>query len=308
MRYSLLSRFRGGLIGSLIGELWVSFSPAGATLPYKEQNPLNGSRIGIAAIEHLIRYGRLKQQNWQEICDLEPNIEALRHNCDMGQIARLALPLILYFHDNFSLLRQNLEEAKEFWQQSDRDWECLLLWAQAIALVLREKPSPNYSFAKLLSALSLENSPLLSQLNLIEQFLANGTGLERVVSELSRMGKPDRTTIALALYCFSSTPEDFRLSVMRAIQTNYQSATTAALTGTLAGVYNSYSSIPLSWRLASCKNTTISETQLSAQRLFALWCGVYEPEINYLTSYSAVASPNIIQPRSARANYFDQKY
>lgn len=299
MRYSLLSRFRGGLIGSLLGETGGSFSQTQAELSSDEQNNFYRMRIWLATIEHLRRYGRLKQQNWEEICYIPASSRMARQNYDLGEIASIVLPLIFYFHENTVLLRQDLAEAKNFWQQSDREWEYLLLWAETIGLILREKPSPHYSFAELLKTVSPPSSSLLSQLDLLEQLLSLGTGLERVISQLSRVAKPSQIPILLALYCFSSTPEDFRLSVLSASKINYRSPTIAALTGTLAGVYNSYSNIPLSWRITGSKQSKMSEIQLATERLFALWCGVYEPETNYLTSYSAIASPNIIQRRSS---------
>jgi hypothetical protein len=299
MCYLLLSRFRGGLIGSLLGETGGSFSQTQAELSSYEQNNFYRIRIWLATIEHLRRYGRLKQQNWEEICSIPASSRMARQNYDLGEIALIILPLIFYFHENTFLLSQDLAEAKNFWQQDDCEWEYLLLWAETIGLILREKPSPHYSFAELLKTVSPPSSSLLSQLDLLERLLSSiGTGLERVVSQLSRIAKPSQIPFLLALYCFSSTPEDFRLSALRASKINYP-LTTAALTGTLAGVYNSYSNIPLSWRITGSKQSNMSEIQLATERLFALWCGVYEPETNYLTSYSAIASPNIIQRRSS---------
>lgn len=299
MRYLLLSRFRGGLIGSLLGETGGSFSQTQAELSSDEQNNFYRIRIWLATIEHLRRYGRLKQQNWEEICSIPASSRMARQNYDLGEIALIILPLIFYFHENTFLLSQDLAEAKNFWQQDDREWEYLLFWAETIGLILREKPSPHYSFAELLKTVSPPSSSLLSQLDLLERLLSIGTGLERVVSQLSRIAKPSQIPFLLALYCFSSTPEDFRLSALRASKINYRSRITTALTGTLAGVYNSYISLPLSWRLANSKQENISEIQLATERLFALWCGVYQPETNYLTSYSAIASPDIIQRRSS---------
>ncbi len=299
MRYSLLSRFQGGLLGSILGELWSSnfLRQDWRSLPNQKLSPW--SEIGICTAESLIRSGKLDPSDWQHIPHCQEVFLDLKNTASSSEAALAILPIALFFHESPSLLREKLEQAAAIWQHSREGSENILVWGYAIALALKEKLDPSQFIAQILDHLGIVETSIGQQLVKVQTFLARGTGLEQVVAQLSRQGKPSQTAIALALYCFGYTPEDFRLCVTRAARTGYQPRRTAALTGALAGVYNSFSGIPACWRLASQRHQIGKETYQRAKRLFAVWSGVYEPDSIDLPQSAAVASPLIIQPRSS---------
>ena len=128
--------------------------------------------------------------------------------------------------------------------------------------------------------------------------------------------------IALAFYCFLNTPEDLRLSVVRAARCGIAGQLTCALTGALSGAYNGAAAIPVEWRqlslavasrsLAEGQEPSVwgtgSELKLVelANNLFAVWAGVYNPTAGpdswaILCEGNAyarsVAAPYVIRPR-----------
>ncbi|MGL5877062.1 MAG: hypothetical protein ACRC2V_04650, partial [Xenococcaceae cyanobacterium] len=70
--------------------------------------------------------------------------------------------------------------------------------------------------------------------------------------------------------------------------------TTAALTGALAGVYNSISGIPLTWIL-----TCDRDVERQATKLFASWAGIASARANSSLEIEAIAATSLIQPRSS---------
>jgi hypothetical protein len=101
------------------------------------------------------------------------------------------------------------------------------------------------------------------------------------------------TPTVLAIYCFLSTPEDFRIAIRRAYQIEDRSQFICALTGILAGAYNSLTGIPLNGYIATQERL---QWLLTAQNLLTTWAGVYQP----LSAAAplTVASPQVIQRRN----------
>ncbi|MGK7877829.1 MAG: ADP-ribosylglycohydrolase family protein [Xenococcaceae cyanobacterium] len=293
MRYSLLSRFQGGLLGSIIGETLVS------NYPGQDEKLSNWSKIGISATESLIGSGKIDRTDWQQICHRQKVFEDFKNTANSTEVALATLPVAIFFHESPSLLREQLQHLREIWQHSAEASEDVLIWWYAIALALREKLHASQFITQILDHLEQRSTSLVQQLEQVQTFLAQGTPLEQVVPQLSRQGKPSQTAIALAFYCFGYTPEDFRLCVTRAAQGGCQPQITAALTGALAGVYNSFCGIPVCWRLASQEHRLYRDSYQRAKRLFAVWSGVCEPGISHLPESAAVASPGVIQPRTS---------
>ncbi|MBD0347400.1 MAG: ADP-ribosylglycohydrolase family protein, partial [Coleofasciculus sp. Co-bin14] len=201
-------------------------------------------------------------------------------------------------------LRQQLLQAADLWQQEPNISEGALAVAFAIALALTEKLNVTTLIPQTLAYLEISQTPLVHQLEQVQTLLEQGAGLDRTLTQLhrevQRPGTPSSRPyipIALAFYCFLSTPEDFRLCVSRAVRTGHQSQITAALTGALAGVYNSIIGIPVSWRLAADRMSNTVGGLQQADRLLAVWSGVYDVSSAQHCPWTAVAAPQVIQPR-----------
>ena len=290
MRYSLLSRFYGGLLGNIIGELLSSNCQG------KEREISPWSEIVIQTTDTLIKTGNLVQNDWQRIKQNQKNFP-LNRSANSSEAALATLPIALFFHENFNLLQEGLRQARIIWQDQTEVLEDVLLWGYAIALALREKLEAKNIITQIITYPKISQTPLLNKLEQVRSFLERGIGLEQFVTQMSSQCSPSQMPIVLALYCFGYSPEDFYLCVTRAIRGGYQPQITAALTGALAGVYNSYSGIPLNWRIALRKNPLTSSMKQKAKYLFNVWSGVYQPDNIELPNSVAIASPMVIQPR-----------
>src|SRR3712207_2886857 len=104
MRYSILNRFRGGLLGSFIGEilgssvLRQSLGQA-MTLPklggkWASQPLLDWSRIAEYGIESLIRCGRFDLEDWVFQAGMgQPSLLLLKSSASSSEAALATLPI-----------------------------------------------------------------------------------------------------------------------------------------------------------------------------------------------------------------------
>ncbi|OKH26189.1 hypothetical protein NIES593_03715 [Hydrococcus rivularis NIES-593] len=289
MRYSLLSRFQGGLLGGFLGETLIDSSS-------KREGTI-ASEIGIDSIEPWLASSTLSAEDWEQIGDrLSAALEG-KTPTNSGELAVAALPILFFFHDDLGLLKEQLQHLVNIWQLSAQTLEDVLIWAYAIALALREKLDPDRLLPQILVRYRSAQTPLIDQLEQVRTWLEQGTSLRQAIAQISRDGKPN--PIALALYCFARTPEDFRLCLMQAIRTGKQASLVAALTGALAGAHNSFSGIPIDWRVAVGKHPTGQKLTREATCLFAAWSGAYKLEGLDTLKSAAVTSPLVMQPRSS---------
>ncbi len=137
----------------------------------------------------------------------------------------------------------------------------------------------------------------------VQRLLDEQAGLETACDRVSTNSDHD-AAIALAFYCFLSTPYDLRLALLRAAQTGPCAPLVGALTGALSGAFNSLSGIPIDWQLAldaweisSEEITTQPELLNLANCLLARWSGVYEP-LTFSKEFGqvpAIAAPQVIR-------------
>lgn len=159
---------------------------------------------------------------------------------------------------------------------------------------------------------------LPQQLLKVKNLLESGAGLDSAQAELTREEKPGNA-IAMALYCFLSTPEDFRLSVLRADRLGRYSKTIATLTGALSGAYNSTAGIPATWQISLERSNLAQKWQIASSynmlrltnTLMAVWSGVYDIArdsnefgeektlvgSSFWSSSQAIAAPRVIRLR-----------
>ncbi|OKH35985.1 hypothetical protein NIES2119_18470 [[Phormidium ambiguum] IAM M-71] len=322
MRYSLLSRFRGAFLGTVIGEIVGAYGDTWQ-LGTKQniQHSSDTGRLVIRGTEGLIRSGRLDLVDWCESSEsiIENDSEKLLDNLpgitrDKADISGIisTVPVALFFHEDEAKLRQNLQQVADVWQDNSVLKDGTLALGYAIALSLKEKLNPATLITETINYLDVETS-LVQQLRKVEILLAEGAGLEKTLNTLIPRGKtmPPHTPVALAFYCFLSTLEDLRLSVMRAARCPNPQLT-SAIVGALSGTYNSVAGVPVAWRLAlgkqSADNSPLmqlwglnSEAELLrlAARLLAAWSGVYNAEKFLIdpTQIPAIAAPKVIKPR-----------
>jgi hypothetical protein len=149
----------------------------------------------------------------------------------------------------------------------------------------------------------LPASSLTEKLSIVFQGIKSGCSLQQLTEQLLAQDRSHTTAIALAWYCFATTPHDFKLSVGRAACLEFNLAwLTTALTATLSGAYNGMTVISHNWRteIKQSQNWNL-ENQLLL-KLFKFWLGIYTVEGEY-QSYNleldAIASVQFIQSRQS---------
>ncbi len=292
MRYSLLSRFQGGLLGSIIAESYAKQKQ----FQLGTEQLSTASKIGNDTLAHLIKTrGQWEPENWLSGIS---SIDQEKNRFDSNDLAVATLPLNLFFHDSPLIWQQKLLTLIA--PELDFDSQgAILLWSKAISLLLSEKLAPSDLISQLLVQLDPKATKLKGQLEQIQAFLETRSSLDRVIAQLSHSQYP-QGAITSALYCFLATPEDFRLCVNRAQLVETSIPLTANLTGAMAGVYNSSLAIPIQWRVASASLTTEWTICKQAEQLFSLWSGVYQPrDTDDLLMQAAVAAPQVIQKRAS---------
>jgi ADP-ribosylglycohydrolase len=317
MQYSLVSRFRGALLGSFVGEILGSVGCQARVLgkatltPPKPGNTLpseafsDWSKIATCGTESLIRCGRLDVEDWvRQSAITQPSLSLLKTAASSSEAAVATLPMALFFHEDEVNLRQQLLGCATVWLHDSEAYESVLAVGYAIALALTEKLDFATLIPRIITYLGTQETPLVQKLEQIQTLLEQGAGLDTTLTQLRRddqlRADPSTrsyTSIALAFYCFLSTPEDFRICITRAARSGYQTQTTAALAGALSGVYNSITGMPVSWRLWTNRTSLGVQRLQLADRLLAVWSGVYDVSTVERYQLAAVAAPRVIQPR-----------
>ncbi len=323
MGYSLLSQFQGSLLGVSLG-LWVNALTDIGAIPGKRPNlgpaeSLSKETLGLILnlAASLIQHRDVVWDDWREIWQTHPQALLSRETGWTAPIA--ALPMILLFHENPAILKQKLHHLAQLWYpdpsntaSNDRITVRLLGFAAAITHLLSQPQNLNKLIPSLLAQVPQENE-WAQQLIQVNALLEQGASLDQTVYCLSTRStqplKSDHYSLAIALYCFLSTPEAFSISVQRAMNTPNHSGLICALTAALSGAYNGLIGIPIGWKLRfkTWAQTPIdsflppinpqilpSDQQIliHGAQLFYTWAGTYlptDPEGNPLSSLMVTA-------------------
>jgi ADP-ribosylglycohydrolase len=309
-----------------------------------DKNSFGCGKLTVTCAQSLIRCSGLDLKDWHDTWEAfakpEPyqQITGLQSILYSSEAAVAVLPAAMFFHENQAKLREKLILATEIWQhQNTPEWQTgVLAVGYAIARSLKAKLDPATAIAQTITYLGTDNAltELLSQVQIL---LEQGADLERATGHLCKSATAWRESqdegaknspinsivnpitfipIAIAFYCFLSTPEDLRLSVLRAARCGIAGQLTCALTGALSGAYNGAATIPVEWRQVLSppgKSLLLNEGGESsvwgmsgdakivelANNLFAVWAGVYIPDLGL---QSAVIPPVVTAPYVMRTH------
>lgn len=320
----LADRFRGAMLGAALGEILGANYQHHLNAQINAQTPVNWLEVGNWGFEPLPDsttpgWGHIAIQQAREIeqgrlreAKLEKGQEGDRGWSTGWSIA--TLPFALVYHENWHFLQQTLKQTVEA-NQPSAHFQAVELMAYFITLTLQDQLYPETSLAyQVQSWQSNAGHPdLVQPLQQVQSWLQQNMGMAGVSSFIERTTQATSdavlTPVSIALYCFLSTPHHFRLSMLRAARLRYYPQVTCALVGALSGSYNGMAGIPWEWRrkLRWVEPSPLAvlwqiahEADLlqQADRLTALWAGVYEPA-NWLHSSVPVvtASPGVIRER-----------
>ncbi|MEA5583375.1 ADP-ribosylglycohydrolase family protein [Nodularia harveyana UHCC-0300] len=317
MRYLLINRFKGALLGALLGEVLAKDAKAEYGISS------DTSQIAVLGTKSLIELGKLDIDNWLK----SDQTKSLQDRTDgvLRKVMIATLPVALFFHENRTTLRQNLLCMLQIWGDDPVMRDCTLAVGYAIAQCLTENISPRTLIPEIIAFIGETPTLLPQKLLELNDLLAKGVGLETAQAAFNRPEEPTHA-IAMAFYCFLSTLEDLHLAVLRATHKhntrreetdNLDSQIISLITGALSGAYNSTAGIPLKWQLLLCsanldtgERRNFSKVLELADALVAVWSGVYDPAL-HLKDYSeegcakcaeqdtlpVFASPRVIQSR-----------
>ena len=344
MRYSLLSRFQGALLGAALGNELGDSSWSGQRLaPEGKRAAGQGALLVPATLAHwhpgitsekslsstcaspwgsaatscahaLVRTGRWNELEMAAIgvrfaagrMAADTVLEQPRASLIAAECTLATLPIALFFHDNASKQQQRLVETVRLWQCPPGTEAGLLAVGYAIAQALQDRVEQlslvPQTITYLKQSTANPTAPLLDLMDALEQvqaLLQQGAGLLTAIEQLRVRGTHlGNRAIALAFYCFLSTPDELHLAVLRAARSGEAAPLVCALTGALSGVHNSLSGLPLAWRMGgSIRLWGVSEQEMHqlAAHLVGVWSGVYDPEA--ATNAVAIAAPGVIRPR-----------
>ncbi len=283
MRDSLLGLFQGTLVGAVVGAAIAEGGEPGLNQPARS---LARADAIVASGEAIARSGHLDR----------PDIPLAQTPFCLESVAA-CVPLMLWFHDDRDRLRDSLLHVAEIGQFPVDLRADLLGVGFAIARMLSAQFNPAQIVPQLIDDLEgIENCSAIDRLLAIQSLLADGATLEAAQLHLgglrhSRVG----TAIALAWYCFLTTPEDVSLTVRRARQTGDRAPLSGLIAGGLSGAYNGCIGIPLGWRSALPPETSDRLLSLATQ-LWAAWSGVCDfDRAGQLDEIPAVAAPRAIR-------------
>ncbi len=292
MRYSLISRFRGTLLGAFLGEN-LDICDNQQTQYFRDWE-----EISVFGTESLITLSRLDLADW-----LQRQQQASLHlpitETDEYKIILATLPVILYYHENKVKLRQNLLSVLQLWQKNPFIIDSVLSIGYAIAQSLTEQLHPITLIPEIITFIGETSTSIPQQLLKVNKLLTEGAGLERVQTELGRGEKP-QSTIAMSFYYFLSTLEDFSLAVLRSrSHPDYPAIT--AVTGALSGAYNSTVGIPINWQVlfslnfSTWRQSNFYQLLELTDELASVWSGTYHRTPATKKLISVYAAPRVMR-------------
>lgn len=184
----------------------------------------------------------------------------------------------------------------------DRETD-IVLWSRLLNLAFKQGTAKELNLRRIveqvLSGIGVEQTALVSQLGQVVEAEEKGLSLNQLAKTLEGANKQQKA-IALAYYCFATTPDDFRMTVKRGASLDSKAASSVcALAATLSGAYNGVTGIPRSWRAIAKQEPIYQQEQQIAALLFQAWTGKYslEPGKSNQEWIEAIALAQTIQPR-----------
>lgn len=295
MKKTVLERLKGGLIGCLIGEQLSYSSNIFQGDKFPKIHLAVWSQLQWQIIENLIiNYGCGFKE---EIKDKINNLEQLNSS---PKLALATLGLNFYCHESLTLWQEQLQQIAPEDEQFKSMKLDLMIYAQAINLILTEKVKPQFFLEQLLEKISQFQTPLTEKLILINQAQKKVESSTTIIKKIQSVSPVENDPLAMAIYYFSDTMENIEISLTRAKQCSINPLITTSLTGSLAGLYHGWYGLPLQWRLMIKQQAVYSTCEHLCQQLFLLWAGAYDPQnlsTHHFNSSIPVALPQIIQSR-----------
>ena len=338
MRRTLLSRFQGGFLGAALGEILATqWADCSSNIRTDAKAEVNSGETELNIADSLVpNWGRLAIAQMRYMTSspsafFDPPAGPAKLSTSSAGLAIALLPLAFFYHEDINLFHRQVQQRLEQWQVPSEVGRGAIVMGHAISLILREQFQPLTLIPQLLASPPLPemlNLALIDSLaqvqewlvetSIASQFSAHRLSWADLPFSASVSPRPvflETIPIALALYAFLSTPEDFRLSLLRVAQFSGQPSgayrLTCSLTAALSGAHNGRGSLPQDWRRLlrddlkrrsplSLLWDVRSESELLeyVDEFISAWSGIHNPMRQSLRSRTplAVTIPRIIRP------------
>lgn len=231
------------------------------------------------------------------------------------EILGALLPVILYFHEAPQELQRQIQQHLPPSASPELNAGAEVI-SGAIAHILQEQGSLNTFIPDLLSVQSSSPGELLRPVESVQDLLSSRASLHTAVQTLLSADATENSGfisgIALALYCWLSTPEQWLLSIQRVQHITGQTNRNfiAALTGAFSGAHNGPFEMLNPWQhpalCSPLRETVPTAAQILslADHLLATWSGVLQPlyslPVEQHIKGAAIAAPGIMRPFGER--------
>ena len=295
MDYSLLNRFRGAWLGSIIGQR-LKKEKASATarselLSFEQTVQLQLERQ-IALWEAIVRSPLTSASPRLPVEFLQ--LESTERS-QFSEIALLILPLTLYYHDNWSYLASLIVLYSKSLQKSKLEIENILVWCYVVRLALRGELTSHSLSDRVVVGTRLKQKYSIQWLETVAMSCLNGWNTEQLIENISET----QQEISLSLFCFLNNPEDFNLTTRQALFRETQTTNVTALGGVLSGAYNGITGISLNWRNLWQHENFYRQINDKTRYMIEKWLGINTLlKLNDRASYFVITAPKILQPRS----------
>lgn len=295
MQYSLMARFRGTLMGAVLGYHTIAARSGSAR---SGEQPLELSKT-TACLRHLGEEGATSIP-WASFAPA-PSLDA------GGHLAVVSLPLMLYYHDREAQLHLELQAAATTWNLPQEATLAARVLAETIALALLEELDLQRLPLQLIAGLDLPaNGPAARQLSQLQvaheechSWAIAHYHLQHLNLATSSGSLP--LPLLLALYSFLRSPQDMQLAL--SLPEHEDAVITGLMVGAIAGSFNGTVQLPFqSWpvplsTLALWDLAQFQDLQTLSDQLLAHWAGVYRPRIQGTSVLKgAIAAPQMLRP------------
>ena len=316
MGYSLLDKFRGAWLGSIIAQQLAtqnqeeSLTKRNLTFfnDAKQQWFLWSTKEIAFTIQEqcqVLDIGEKKAINSvsQDNLNIEPII---------GYIPLSILPIILYYHDYWDNLSNSIGQQGQSLQKSQAEIDNILIWCYVVRLALRGELIDRSALAtrdhnltnRVVMGTGLKQQSSILWLKKVEIFCLKGFSSMQLLKELSPMASLE---IPLSLFCFLNNPEDFYLTVQQALSLEKKASNVTALSSVLSGAYNGLQGIPVNWRNLCQDREFYRQILRETEEMINQWLGS-DFSVKTKTVSSVINAPKTLQCRSNLKIISQQEY
>lgn len=303
--YSLLDKFRGAWLGSLIVQKIVLEKQQIENQLNFSHNTSNLENLwSIKNVVSIMQEPKSIPNNWSHNITKLITQENSFRQLNASTLIFYILPIVLYYHDSWFDLSIFLSEQGKSLQKSQEEIDNIIVWCYAVRLALRGELDSHNLTERVVLGTGLEQKATIFWLEKVELFCLQGYDTEALLKELSMVNGGE---IALSLFCFLNNSQDFYLTIQQALLLEKKASNISFLSSVLSGAYNGLTGIPANWRNLYQYRDFYQQIMSKTEEMTHEWLGIdSSKEIHQVSS--VITAAKILQPRSQLKIISQQEY